>query len=313
MAKKAAKKTPAPKATEVEASEASTSTEVVTYNVRASAMQTDIGPRVINMLQGFQKEEEKIAKQVDALKAKRYDVLADLTMGIVNLAKNDDSIDLSDVFSGDQKKINRLNDRCGVALGWREIVTVNGKQTTVYASSVSKYFPIGKKAGGKEDKESDAYKRKQTFSTNYMKQVKKAQMAAFGILETNTEMEKDDSGTLLLSGPVITDRFGSESVLLNEKQTVQEGETAIQLKAKPSYTEIANIGAEKAGRTLTKRPDSRKEQAKEEPEVDAETAIVAMCDNLIKATNRLHNGDGIGDKAREALERVQNVIEEVLK
>ena len=314
--KKAAKKTAPVKSTEVDtddtASEASTA--IITYDVRESAMQTDVGPRVINMLNSFQKEEEKLNQQYDKLQAKRYDVLGDLTMGLVQLAKLDDTIDLADVFSGDQKVINRLNDRCGVGLGWREIVTVKGKQTTVYADSVKKFFPIGKKAGGKEQKTSPEFRRKQTFQQNYMKQVKKAQRAAYEIIQAGIEAEKDDSGTLLLSGPVIEKHFGAESVLLNEKQTVQAGDTAIQLKAKPSFTEIGNMGSIRAtGQSLTKRPDSRKEQAKQEPELDAETAVVAMCDNLIKATNRLHNGDGIGDKAREALERVQNVIEEVLK
>lgn len=275
--------------------------------VKASALSTDVGPAVIAALSASVAREDKIKQEVHDLATKRYDMLAKLTNGIVKAAKNDDSIDLNAIFTPGAEK-RKLEQQVGLALGYLEVVEPpkgsKSKAKIGTAKSVAKYFP-----SGRDQKDSVEYRRKQTFRQNFTHQVTKCIQSAAAIISEKMNAEIDKSGTLKLTGPAVEKHFGAPSVLLNEKQTVQNGNTAIQLKEKPSFTAIGRIAAEKAGKVLTVRKDSRSTVA--EPDT-AENAFVSLCDSLVKATNTLYNGSGLSEKQLAALRQVKSVVDTVL-
>lgn len=230
--------------------------EIVT--VKAAALSVDVGPNVLAGLDKSYKDEAKANELLAAVEGKRYDLLSQLTQGILKAATADDSIDLTVAFSGDNKKMNVLNNQLGLALGFREVYTTEAKDGTElkkidYAKAVSKYFPTAK-----DDKKAPETKRKETLRGNFLHMVKKCAQAASGIIASDTKVVMDkEAGTLKLSGPAIAKTFGADNVVLNEKQVIGEGEQQVKLTAKPSFTAVAKMGAEAAGKVLTTRKDSR--------------------------------------------------------
>ncbi len=292
--KKAAAKAPAP------------AKEVAT--VKASALSVEVGPAILAGLDKTYKDESKAREIMEGVESKRYDLLSQATLAIVKAAKADDSIDLSAAFSGDAKKMNLLNDQIGLALGFREVTETAPNKDGVtlkrigYSKAAAKFFPTAK-----DDKKAPETVRKATLRSNFLHLIKKCEQAAAGIIDKGLTVSADKaSGTLQLSGPAIEKQFGSKSVLLNEKQTVGDGEAAVKLKEKPSFTAIARMGAEAAGKTLT----TRKQSGVSSNAVDPDTAIASLCKSLTDAIAKI-NGKPT-EKMKTALTGAQSAIAKAL-
>lgn len=275
--------------------------------IKAGALSVDVGPMVLAGLSKSYEEEGKARQILQGVESKRFDLLAMTTSAIVKAAKADTSIDLTATFDGDVKKMNVLNDQLGLALGFREVTTTTSGDKEVkkigYAKSVLKYFP-----GPKDDKKAAETIKKATLRSNFLHMLKKCAQAASAIVEKDITVRKDaTSGTLMLSGPAIQKQFGQESVLLNDKLTVGEGDNAKKLNAKPSFTAIAKMGAEAAGKTLNKRPDSRISGNA----VDPDTAVQSICNTLVQALGKLKSAPI--PKTMEGLKAVQSAIDKALK
>lgn len=283
------------------------SREVVT--VKSGALSTDVAPLVLAGLQKTFVDEEKAHALLQGVADKRYDLLSQTTAAILKAAKVDDSIDLSAAFSGDVKKMNVLNDQLGIALGFREvtIIPAEGDKPEIKrigtAKAVAKYFP-----GPKDDKNSPEYKRKNTLRSNWLHMVKKCAQAASGLLATDTKVEMNkEAGTLQISGPAVKKQFGQETVLLNEKQTIGEGEQAVKLAARPSFIAVAKMGAEAAGKVLQPRAQSGTGTKATDPGA----AVQAIAKSLTEACSKLKLP--ADDETKRALSIAQNAIDKVLK
>jgi hypothetical protein len=281
-------------------------TAVVIPTVSAKAMSKDVGPRVALGMAQVAETEAEAKKLLAGVDSKRYDLLAQLTQAIVKAANNDKGIDLSKTFSGDLKEVNMLNDKLGIALGFREVVTIGegdkARERVVTAKALEQIWP----RQGETANNSPEYKRKSTVRSNFLHALKKCAQAAEGIRSKDLKVSLDkESGTLRLSGPNIKSTFGEDSVLLNEKQTIGEGDKAVKLLAKPSYTSIANMGAEAHGKVLKTRVQSGIGHAGSSG-VDPVTAFVSVCSALVKGIEKL--GAKPDAKCVDALRSVQNAI-----
>ena len=294
---KEAKKTEA-KATQPGAEGAPANAMIV---LNKNALSTDVGPMVLASLAKAEADDEKAAALKQEAGAKRYDALTNLTLACVKAAKADETINLAAIFGEDAKTKNLLFKQIRLATGLEEIKAFGkGEQQVmkqVTAASVEKYFPSKKDA-----KDSDEYRRKQTFRTNFTHQLTKSIQAACGIIDHKMEAKADkSSGTLLLTGPAVEKAFGTESVLLDEKQKVREGDKDVTLKVKPSFSAIANLGAQSHGKVTQQRSQSGNTSTP----VDADTAVVSMCSEMVKLVNKLVK---VTDKQKKALESVVNAI-----
>lgn len=282
-------------------------TNLVIPIIKSGALSVDVGPKVIaGMFESYAKEEQA-NKLIAEIESKRFDMLATLTSACIKAAKADPTINLAVTFEGDKKKMSLLNDQLGIALGFRVVNEVddgkgNIKKSISYAPAVTKFLP-----GAKEDKNTEDYKRKNTVRSNFLHMLKKCAQAASGAVASGVTVKTDTkTGTLQISGPAVTKQFGKESVLLNDKITVGEGDKAVKLKEKPSFTALGRMGAEAAGKTLATRKDSRVASNA----VDPDTALQSICATLVQAIGKLKEKPIA--KSVESLKSVQNAIAKVL-
>lgn len=291
-----------------------TSKEVAVIHLNSKALSPEVGAVIVKAFHEAYTLDADIVKMKAKSEQNKHSVLASMTGAIIKAVNADDSINLADVFSGDQKKMNFLNDQLMIAMGIREQVNVakDGKEPKYkigYTKAVADVFP-----SAKDDKDSDEWKAKNNFRSNFAHQIKRASQAAYGAIEEGIEVKMDNkAGTLKLTGKAVQKHFGQESVLLNEKQTITVGTgdkaQKIKLAAKPSFTEIANIGAASAGKALKSRQD-RSNNKTGTAAVDASDALSVIAGEFVKALN-LFKG-GANAKLKATLEKVQNGITVVL-
>lgn len=276
--------------------------------IKSGALSVDVGPMVLAGLSKSYEDENKAKALLSAVETKRFDLLAVMTQAIVKAAKADGSIDLSATFANDAKKMNVLNDQLGLALGFREVTVTKdagGKEhkRIGYAKTVLKYFP-----GPKDKEDQGEYQRKSTLRSNFLHMLKKCAQASSAIVENDIVVKKDEkSGTLMVSGPKIQQQFGQDSVLLNDKLNIGEGESKITLKEKPSFTAMAKMGAAASGKVLPIRQDSRIQSGA----VDPDTAIISICNTLVTALGKLQ-GHPMA-KTIEALNSAKSAIDKITK
>jgi hypothetical protein len=289
--------------------------------VRREGMSLSVGPAAIKQLAASFDDEDKARQLQASVESKRYDVMASLTAGVLKLLQADDGVDINAVFlpSDDpdaKKRMQTLNDQIGIALGVKRVLKASeatGKfDRVVYAEEVSKYFPqVG------EDKDSEAYKRKNTLRTNFLHTLKKCAMAAAHMKDRKIKAEMDKkAGTLRLTGPAVKEQFGAPSVLLNEKKTQQDpknAKNAIELKERPSFTAIAAKAAEAHGKVINRTSNTRGGAARAVQGLqpgNLEGSFVSIADTFIEALTKLPKK--LTEKMAEKIEAVQSACEKTI-
>lgn len=259
-----------------------------TLFLAAGAISKDVGPAVLASLAAAQKDEERAHELLGSVDSKRYDALSQMTRALVLAIDNDPHINIEDAFSTEKKRVERIYEQCRVALGIKvpRKIEIGGVETIIseYAPAVAKLFP------SKADKPgSDTHKRKDTLRSNFTHALKKCLGAAIGILDMNADMEVDkDTGTLLLTGPAVKVAFGSETVTLDGRQSVGEGESVVKLNMKPSYEGVAKIAQQKRGAVASPRKAgvSTAGAGPVQP-VNSDEAFGSLCNSLIAALNKM--------------------------
>jgi len=312
-----------PKATPRGAKEEKRTVGTGLYALKGSAVSLDVGPRVINEWFKDDIKIDALTNEINTLKGqKRYDRLADLTLAIVKAAEHDDKIDLTATVSTDKKAKEKLNNLLGVALGFKEVKQAepdkNGTvvDVIVFSESVADCFPMP----GETEKNTANLQKKTTFRSNFTTQLSKCAQAALGIIEKGITAKRDKSGTLMISGPEVKKHFGADNVLLNEKQKVGEGDAKVELAAKPSFTELAVMGAASQGAAVTGGDGGQhrtRQTGTVQPEVQAANkaaktmtagaAVENVCKILMQALEKLT--DKLEKSTIEALESAANAIE----
>jgi hypothetical protein len=275
--------------------------------IKSTAMSKDSGPMVIRGLSEAKAIEEQANAALMQVDKKRYDLLSHLTLGIIKAAKADGSIDLAKAF-GDGKDMGVLNDQLGIALGFRDVVTINAgtpqeAQRVAWSKDVAPMV-----TSTKEEKDTPEGKRRSTVRSNFLHSLKKCAQTACGIIENKITAKMDkQEGTLLLSGPAVKAQFGQPSVHLNEKQTVGDGDHEVKLTEKPSFVAIAAKAGEKHGKVVHRGSNTRGAQKVLSNPTEALRDIAKTFISFVKKIGKEPN-----DKQKEILQSVQDVLDEVL-
>lgn len=298
------------KGSKVAEAEEAKGTEVAIPAIKQGALSLDVGPKVLDIIGASARDERQVKELQAGLKTKEYDVQAALVQGIVKAAKADTSIRLENQFVDSKQGRSKLHTQLYLAMGFKSVVTVGKegaqKDKVDWASNVRDLI-----APQKDDADS-IVKQKNTVRSNLSHQMTKAVQVALAIIDEKIDVKPHaETGSLLLTGPAIQDRFGAPSIVLNEKQTVPitdkkgivTGEK--ELKAKPSFTEIARMAADAHGQVLTTRV-----QSGAGPTIDVNKHIVDLCGMLVKAVNKL-SGE-LKPEVVQALESVYNAVDEKL-
>lgn len=295
--------------------------------IKKTALSLDVGPRVIHAMFADDKRVSEMTAEIATLKgAKRYEQLTELSLAIAKAARADSNIDLGAVFSGDQKQMAKLNNQLGIALGFREIKLGEPSKTgvaydvVVTSQAVADCFPMPG-----ENTSTDEYRRKKTFSSNFLTQLKKCAGAALAIVEQKIDARYDaKAGTMLISGPAVKKHFGQERVFLDERKTVESGGVKVELSEKPSFTALSNIagasrgvqpatgagGAQHRGNVAGTVGGTLAVQASKAAEVTGreslDAAIITICKSLRQA---LEKAKELSKDAIAALEETKNAID----
>lgn len=263
--------------------------------IGAKAMQVDIGPMIVPILAKADVDVSSANQMLEQAKKKSYDALAHLTVGIVKAARNEKTISLNHVFSGDKASIRFLNDQLGVALGWKVIEGEGDKRRTVWNPALSAYFPMpGEKVQAKD-----------TFRSNFVKQVGKCAAAALHIIEKKLDAKVDtNAGTLRISGPAVAAQFGQASVVLDERKTVGTGDKKVELNAIPSFTALRNAAAQAHGAAVRQGSNTRGAKVVTDPA----QALVTIGESFVQALAKLkpeHHTAAV----KAAVQKAQDAIE----
>lgn len=279
--------------------------------IKKGALSVDVGPIVIAGLAKAYDDEDKAKQLMAGVDSKRYDLLAQLVLGIAKAAKADGSIDLkATVMSGSDgsKAMGLLNDQLGLALGFKEVKTVVKGDTKaekiVYSEKVRHFFPMPG-----EDKNDAAVQRKATLRSNFVHMLKKASMTALNVIERKIDVKMDKAaGTLLISGPEVKKQFGAASVHLNEKQTVKNAKTGEEQKLtqRPSFTALATQAAIAHGKAVKTGSNTR---GQGQQLTNPTAALQGLSKAVVKACENIQQPN---DKQIEALEAMQSAIETTL-
>lgn len=274
--------------------------------IKAGALSVDIGPKVAAILDRSLTDADESLRLEMAARGKKYEAMSLLTQGIVKAALADNTINLAAAFSGERKQMESLMKQLGIALGFREVVTVKDGdkevQRVVVAKAVAKYFP-----NANDDTKSAEYARKNTFRANFATSVKTAAQAAEGLILSKAKFEFDSKeGTLRLTGPKVKELFGQDSVLLNENAS-QHGDDK-KLSQKPSFTAIRALAGEAHDAPVHRGTNTRGTTigASEAKPVDPDTNLISLAHMLIQGIGKYEGP--FSAKVREAMDQVVNTI-----
>lgn len=276
--------------------------------IKRGALSVDVGPAVIMGFAKTKTDEDMANAMLKEVDAKRYDLLSQLTAGILKAAQNDKSIDLTVAFNKDAKAQGYLNDQLGIALGFKEVQTINPgtdkeQKRVAWSKAVAPYV-----LSTADEKNTDIGKRKGTVRSNFLHALKKCCQATQALIDNkiNAKMDKD-AGTLQLSGPAVKQIFGAPTVHLNEKQTVGTGDKAVKLTEKPSFTALAANAAEKRGSSVNRTSGTR---GRSKVLSNPTEALRDIAKSFVSVVNTMK--DKMTDKQREIIQGVYDQLDAIL-
>jgi hypothetical protein len=267
--------------------------------VLANAISADVGEKALANLKGAMETDAEISDLTFQSDKKKYLTLALMTDAFVKAAKADKRIDLGDVLK-DGKTWGVLREKLEVVMGVRIINRSEDGAEKITLAPWTKPYLV---QTGENKSNCETYQDKDTFRSNFQRQVKNAAGAAHAIVEKGIVAKLDEKiGTLLLSGPAIKKHFGNvEEVALNERKNVDINGKNVTLNNKPSFKEIGNIAKGTGVGTGAGAPGQGAQVT--------EKSITAHVNSLIASLGKVKN---IGDGLAKALEELSEKIEEVL-
>lgn len=293
-----ATKTEAPKATRPMAKETALS------YVNPKAMMIDVGEKAVAAFKVTKELDEKIAFEAQQNTARKGQTLAMLTEAFFHAAVNDKNIHLAKIHSDAGADTKDVRQRLEVAVGIKIASRgEDGTEKIVLAPWTKNFFP---QPG--ETKETEGWQAKENFRTNFATAFTKCVKAAHAVQLKGLQMSKDKvTGTLLISGKAIKERFDVDQIALNEKREIKtaDGKT-VKLAKIPSFTELARISSESEGKTLKTRVDSRAKEVNALNEGDVTAAVNSLTMTLGKLTS-------FGDELATAIEALMDACEKALE
>ena len=298
MAKTSAQKA----ATQAPDSTNPTATKGALSYVSPKAMSVDVGEKAVKAFKVTKDQDQQIADLQQQNTAQKGQTLAMLTEAFFIAANNDKNVKLGNIHSDAAADLKDLRSRLEVAVGIKIAKRgEDGTEKIVFADWAKDYFP---QPG--ESKETDGWQAKENFRTNFATAFTKCVKAAHAVQLKGLEMTKDKAtGTLLISGKAIKERFNVDQIALNEKREVKDGDRTVKLAKIPSYTELARISAESVGKQLQTRVDSRAKEVNALNEGDVTSAVMSLTTTIGKMKS-------FGDELATAIEALMDACEKAL-
>jgi len=274
--------------------------------VAAGALSTDVGQKAVEAWTTTYNASGEIKDLEVRRDASKREALAYLTHAFVHAAKNEPTIILANVNSDKKGERDRLREKLFVAIGIKTArIGEDGAAILEYSDWAKSRFP---QPG--EDEKSPDWRAKENFRSNFATAVTKCIGSANAIVTRGMNVRIDTDKQLVISGPAVKQHFDMDEVKLDEKKTVRlptadpNKYREVELKAKPSFTELQRISHKDAGKTLQTRADSRPRAGVSEGELLQSVKAMMGIVNGLKA---------FGDELAEGLEELATAIDNAIQ
>lgn len=291
---------------------APTSTAVAIPQVKAGAMSADLGPMIAKAIAKVTEADEQLHKAKLEQAERDYTLITAITTAAVKATRADQSIDFTLILGKDKAKKDEVFAKMYVATGLKAVVKRGKPGQEVDVLDWNPATDVGKILGDRDGDSKEVKGQKESYRTNLQKKYRVAMLSALWLIETKGVNFKadEDSGTLMLSGPGVQSVYGAPVVLLDQrvKQELRDNDgkdagSTVNLKAKPSYTDISRRAQEAHGKVVLPR------ETRPKMFDDVHAQVVHMCDAFLKV---LKNYSDPNPAATASLEAVANAIDETL-
>ena len=201
------------------------------------------GEKVVKALCSSAAQIDELEQKLSTAKLNKGAALSAMTQLFIVAGKADKQINFAVVNSEDKKAKEKLFDRLRAVLGIIDVrINPDGTEVRTQSAWADEMFPrIGETA--KNTKEGDTFVGRETNRANFSARIREAAKGAFGVLSNGITSEIDKaSGKLAISGKAVREHFNQDRVLLDERQNFEADGKTVNLKAKPSITELGRMG-----------------------------------------------------------------------
>jgi hypothetical protein len=275
-------------------------TQAVAY-VNKNALSTDVGQKAVMAWKQTKDVDAQITELSEQNNRQKGAALKMLTLAFIKAAQADKNIKLEDVYLEKSAKLTDLRQRCEVVVGIKVAKKgEDGVERYEMAEWTHDVLPQPK-----EDKSQPGFQAKENFRSNFAAAMTKCIKAAHAIIVKNLQVTEDKAtGTLLISGKAIKERFNVDQVALNEKREIQQDGKEVKLAKIPSFTEIARMSAETQGKSIPTRAEAAK-AINPLNEKDVLSGVLSLTTTIGKLKN-------IGDELATAIEALAEACQDAL-
>lgn len=265
------------------------------------------GEKIAKQLCASAAQIEELESKLGIARASKGAALSNMTNLFIAAGKADKGINFAIALGEDKKAKEKLFDKLRAVMGIIEVrINPDGTEVKTQAPWANELFPkIGETL--KNAKGDPTIQARETNRSNFVARMREAAKAAHGAISKGITAEIDKTtGRLAISGKAVREHFNQDKVILDEKQsfTTADG-TEVNLKAKPSITELGRMG----GAVVRPRGGGATP-----PEVNVSNpdAVIERLGKWQETIAKLGQTK-LDDKIRTALEELATAIEDALE
>jgi hypothetical protein len=271
----------------------------------AKAMSVETGPKLVAAYQKFFSLGNEAKELLDEAMYSRGEAHAIGIPAIIQALKNMPKLSPSDAFrDAREPETKRFYDTLKLATG----VLVTDKDGTLVDNPVlAKYFTPRGAEMKKIGKDSEEFKTRKKFTSNFQTFFKDLTQEGVGVLTLKATYKLEPGNVLSISGPKVKEQFGENRVRIDGRREYVDGKRKVKLEVKPSYSAVRDVAAQAYGATLRHNAPARSTGA---PIIMNDESFGRMVNGMIESINRLEGK--LSDAMRTHLKSLQSTIAKVM-
>jgi len=273
----------------------------------SKALSLDVGPAIVEAYNKFVTLGNEAKSLLDNAVYNRGEAHALGIPAVINIFKNTAKIDPADVFEDARApKAKQTFDAVKIGL---DLLRVDDDNNVIDNPDLARYFTPRGAEMKKLGKDSEAFKARKRFTSNFQTFLKDLCQEAVGLMEIKANVKLDnDTKQLMISGPKVKEIFGENRVTLDGRREYTEGKRKVKLAVKPSFVAVRDIAAQAHGATLRHNAPARTSSLS--PQVLDDESVGRLVNSMIEVINRLEGK--FSDEMRKHFRSLQSTLEHVL-
>lgn len=202
------------------------------------------GEEIAKVMLSSEAELSELESKVNIVRTKKNNALSEMTQLFYVAAQADKSINLAILNKQDatNKEKEPTFKKLRAVLGIINVtINADGTETVTQPEWANELFPkVGETLKNSNDLTIQA---RETNRANFTARIRDAGKAAYGAISNGITAEIDKAtGKLAISGKAVREHFEHDRVILDERQNFEIDGKKVNLKVKPSITELGRMG-----------------------------------------------------------------------